>query len=69
MSGASASSALSSVVLPAPLRPTMTIFSPRLTTALKFLTTVVSPNALNSPSNSTGTRPDGRLVVNLMYGR
>jgi len=42
MSGASASSALSSVVLPAPLRPTMTIFSPRLTTALKFLMTVVS---------------------------
>ena len=33
--GASASSALSSVVLPTPLRPTSTIFSPRLTIASK----------------------------------
>ena len=39
-SGASASSAFSIVVLPRPLRPTSTIFSPRLTIALKSSTTV-----------------------------
>ena len=28
-----------------------------------------APKAFDSPSNSSGTFPDGRFVVNLMYGR
>ena len=66
MPGASASSAFSIVVLPTPLRPTSTIRSPRLTTALKFEITCRVPKALESPSNSSGTLPDGRFVLNLM---
>ena len=69
MSGASASSAFSSVVLPAPLRPTSTIFSPRLTIALKPEKTCSAPCAFESSSTASGTLPDGRFVVNLMYGR
>ena len=68
--GASASSAFSSVVLPAPLRPTSTIFSPRLTMALKSGDDrACRRSALVTPSNSSAMRPDGRFIVNLMYGR
>ena len=31
--------------------------------------TFCSPKALESPSNSSATLPDGRFIVNLMYGR
>jgi hypothetical protein len=37
-----------------------------LTTALNFENTLCSPKALESPSNSSGTLPDGRFVLNLM---
>ena len=67
--GASASSALSSVVFPWPFRPTSTIFSPRLTMAPKPATTGVPPWALATPAHSSATRPDGRFIANLMYGR
>jgi len=69
MSGASASSALRSVVLPAPLRPTSTMRSPRFTIVSKHEITRASPCAFASPSHSRTIRPDGRRVVNLMYGR
>ena len=62
-------SALSIVVLPTPLRPTSTIFSPRLTMALKSSITVRSPNAFDSPLASNATLPDGRFCWKRMYGR
>ena len=68
--GASASSAFSSVVLPTPLRPTSTIFSPRLTIALKSSTTCRSPKRLGDAlALDAPCVPDGRFIVNLMYGR
>ena len=67
--GASDNSAFSIVVLPRPLRPTRTIFSPRFTIALKFVTTFRSPKALLMPVALSATRPDGRFIANLMYGR
>ena len=68
-SGASASSAFSIVVLPTPFLPTRTIFSPRLTIALKSLITFSAPCALLRPLHSNATLPDGRFIANLMYGR
>ena len=60
--GASASSALSSVVLPTPLRPTSTIFSPRLTIALEVRRRPrAPPYALVTSLNSSASRPDGRV--------
>ena len=64
--GASAISALSSVVLPCPFRPTSTIFSPRFTIPLKPLITARSPKLLVTSENSMANRPDGRAIVNLM---
>ena len=57
------------VVLPVPLRPTSTIFSPRLMMPLKSSITSSAPCAFEMPSNSSAVRPDGRRLVNLMYGR
>jgi len=37
--------------------------------ALKFEMTWTSPNDLLTPLASSATRPDGRFIVNLMYGR
>ena len=67
--GASASSAFSSVVLPTPLRPASTIFSPRHTIALKPSTAAAPPCVFVTPSNSSTVRPDGRFIWNLMNGR
>ena len=55
--------------MPTPLRPTSTIFSPRLTMALKSSITCRSPNAFDSPLDSSATLPDGRFCWKRMYGR
>ena len=36
---------------------------------LKSANTWWPPNAFDTPSNSSAVRPDGRFIVNLMYGR
>jgi hypothetical protein len=69
MPGASASNALSSVVLPTPLRPTSTIRSPRFTVPANREITGVSPCAFARPRHSSTVFPDGRRIANLMYGR
>ena len=55
--------------MPTPLRPTSTIFSPRLTTAPKPENTGASPCAFATPLHSSATLPEGRFIVNLMNGR
>ena len=57
------------VVFPAPLRPISAIFSPRETLAVKFSITCRSPYDFESPFTSSGCLPDGRFIVNRMYGR
>ena len=67
--GASHISAFSSVVLPAPLRPTRTIFSPRFTIGVNAGNDVQTAERFFSPLNSSATLPDGRFIANLIYGR
>ena len=69
--GASASSAFSSVVLPTPLRPTSTIFSPRLTMAPKSVDDRLRRRSAfdDALELERRCRPDGRFIANLMYGR
>ena len=53
----SPTSVLSSVVLPAPLRPSTSIRSPRPTSNVTSSNTVLRPNALARSSTSSATRP------------
>ncbi len=60
---------MSSVVFPTPLRPTITIFSPRLTMASKSSITGWFSKPFETSLISIAIRPEGRAGVNLIYGR